>query len=128
MKDFQYLGKPRNEPTDTLDLIPWAGETITVRLECTEFSSLCPVTSQPDYGQITIEYVPNKHLAETKSLKLFLWRWRDQHIFNEVLIDQMAGELYRQLSPHWLRVTGSFNPRGGIRVTATAERGTPVSG
>ncbi len=123
MSEFRYLGKPRNEPTDTLDLIPWEGSAITVRLDCSELSSLCPVTGQPDYGSLVIEYAPDKHLAETKSLKLYLWRWRDQRAFNEVLVDQIAGDLFRQLRPRWLRVTGQFNPRGGIRVSATAELG-----
>lgn len=123
MKEFQYLGKLRNEPTDTLDLISWEGSAITVRLECAEFSSLCPVTGQPDYGILTIEYVPDRHLVETKSLKLYLWRFRDQRAFNEVLVDTIARDMFRQLSPRWLRVTGTFNPRGGIRVTATSEHG-----
>jgi len=121
--DFKYLGKPANQPIDTLDLIEWTGEPITVRLDCSEFSSICPVTSQPDYGSLMIEYVPDKHLAETKSVKLYLWKYRNERGFNEVLVDTIASDLYEQIKPRWLRVVGVFNPRGGIKVTATAERG-----
>ncbi|UCD29937.1 MAG: NADPH-dependent 7-cyano-7-deazaguanine reductase QueF [Planctomycetota bacterium] len=124
MDEFRYLGKPANQPTDSVDLIAWTGEPITVRLDCSEFSSLCPVTNQPDYGTLVIEYVPDKCLAETKSLKLYLWKYRDQKGFNEVLVDAIAGDLYRQIKPRWLQVVGTFNPRGGIRVTATARRGS----
>ncbi|MHC4444564.1 MAG: preQ(1) synthase [Planctomycetota bacterium] len=123
MDEFRYLGKPASQPTDTLDLIEWKGEPILVRLDCSEFSSMCPVTNQPDYGTLIIEYVPDRSLAETKSVKLYLWRYRDQQGFNEVLVDTIASDLYKQIKPLWLRVIGKFNPRGGISVTATAERG-----
>jgi len=94
-----------------------------VRLEVADFTSLCPVTGQPDFGSLVIEYVPHQHLAETKSVKLYLWRYRNERGFNEVLIDSIARDLYRQLRPHWLRVTGQFHPRGGISVTAISEHG-----
>ena len=123
MDEFRHLGKPSNEPTDTLDLIEWRQGAILVRLDCSEFTCLCPVTGQPDFGTLVIEYVPDKHLAETKSLKMYLWKYRTERGFNEVLVDAIASDLYRQIEPRWLRVTGRFNPRGGIRVTATAERG-----
>ena len=84
---------------------------------------MCPVTAQPDYAQLMIEYVPDKHLAETKSVKLYLWKFRDEGAFNEAIIDRIASELFDQIKPLWLRVIGEFNPRGGICVTATAERG-----
>jgi len=125
VSEFKHLGKPSNEPTDTLDLIEWTGDRIVVRLDCSEFSALCPVTGQPDYGQLVVEYVPDKHLAETKSLKLYLWQYRDKAGFNEALVDAIATDLARQIRPFWLRVIGTFNPRGGIRVTATAQRGQP---
>jgi len=123
MSKLRHLGKPSNQPTDTVDLIDWTGDRITVRLDCSEFTSLCPVTGQPDFGQLVIEYVPDKHIAETKSVKLYLWKYRTEAGFDESLVDAIATDLYRQISPRWLRVTGEFNPRGGIRLTATAERG-----
>lgn len=123
MDELHHLGKPSNQPTDKVDLIEWSGQPIAVRLECAEFTSLCPVTGQPDFAQLVIEYVPERFLVETKSLKLYLWKYRSEPGFNEVLVDRITGDLFGQIRPLWLRVTGHFNPRGGIRVSATAERG-----
>jgi len=123
MDQLQHLGKPSNQPTDKVDLIEWSGQPITVRLDCSEFTSLCPVTGQPDFAQLLIEYVPERFLVETKSLKLYLWKYRSEPGFNETLVDRIASDLYGQIQPRWLRVEGRFNPRGGISVTATAERG-----
>jgi 7-cyano-7-deazaguanine reductase len=123
MRKLKHMGKLSNTPTDTLDLIEWKGKKTLVRLDCSEFSSLCPVTGQPDYGELVIEYVPRRFLAETKSVKLYLWSYRDRQGFNEALVDAIASDFQKQVKPKWLRVTGAFHPRGGIRVTATAERG-----
>jgi len=123
MSEFRFLGKKAGGPTDTVDLLEWKGQRSRVRLDCAEFSSLCPVTGQPDYANILIEYVPDKHLAETKSVKLYLWKYRNERAFNEVLIAAIATDLFGQIRPLWLRITGKFNVRGGISVTATAERG-----
>ena len=121
--ELKHLGKPSNQPIDEVDLIPWTGEAITVRLDCAEFTALCPVTGHPDFAALEIEYAPGGHLVETKSLKLYLWRYRDRRAFNEQLVDEIAGDLYRQIGPRWLRVTGRFHPRGGIAVTVRSERG-----
>lgn len=123
MGELRHLGKPSNQPVDTVDLIEWKGERIVVRLEVADFTSLCPVTGQPDFGALTIEYVPHRHLAETKSVKLYLWRYRNERGFNEAIVDAIASDLYRQIQPRWLRVTGAFHPRGGISVTAISEHG-----
>lgn len=123
--ELRHLGRPANEPVDRVDLIPWTGERISVRLDCAEFTSLCPVTGHPDFASLAIEYVPDRHLVETKSMKLYLWRYRGERAFNEELVDAIAGDLHRQIEPLWLRVTGRFNPRGGIALTVSAERGDP---
>ena len=123
--ELKHLGKPSNRPIDRVDLIPWAGDPIAVRLECADVTSLCPVTGQPDFATLEIDYAPDRHLVETKSLKLYLWRYREERTFNEHLVDAVAGDLYRQIRPRWLRVAGRFRPRGGIAVTVTAERGEP---
>lgn len=123
MDSLRFLGQKANAPTDTLDLIAWKGQRIHVRLDCSEFTSLCPVTGQPDFANLTIEFVPDRYIAETKSVKLYLWKYRNAAAFNEQLVDTIAGDLEAQLQPLWLRVTGRFSPRGGIAVTATAERG-----
>ena len=121
--ELKHLGKASNEPVDEVDLIPWTGDAVTVRLDCAEFTSLCPVTGHPDFATLAIEYVPDRHLVETKSMKLYLWRYRDRPAFNETLVDEIAGDLSRQLKPIGLRVTGRFHTRGGIAVTVSAERG-----
>ncbi len=121
--ELKHLGRTSNQPVDRVDLIPWTGGPIDVRLECADFTSLCPVTGHPDFATLEIEYVPDRHLVETKSLKLYLWRFREVETFNEHLVDAVAADLHRQIQPHRLRVTGRFHPRGGIAVTVSAERG-----
>ncbi len=126
-EDLHHLGKPSNQPIDAVDLIPWTGGPITVRLECADFTSLCPVTGHPDFATLEIEYLPDQHLVETKSLKLYLWRYRNQRTFNEHLVAEIATDLYQQIRPRRLRVTGRFHARGGIAVTVSTERGDPDS-
>ncbi len=118
----KHLGKQSRNAVNQLDLIPWNGGHTTVTLNATEFTSHCPVTQQPDFGHLVIEYVPDKHLIETKSIKLFLWRYRDRKQFNEVIVDEIAEAILAQVKPAYVKVTGHFNTRGGISVTACAER------
>jgi 7-cyano-7-deazaguanine reductase len=126
--DYQpkYLGSRSGEPVDTLDLIPWDGAAISITLTCTEFTSLCPVTRQPDFGEITVVYQPDRHIIETKSMKLYLMQYRNTGVFSECLVDTIADDLWAQVKPRYLAVKGAFKSRGGIQITAEAER--PVSG
>lgn len=119
----KYLGKPVKGPIERVELIPWTGGEIRVRLDCAEFTSMCPVTGQPDFGALDIEYVPDCYLVETKSLKLFLQGYRDRRAFNEQIVAELALTLFQQLRPLWLRVTGRYNRRGGIALTCVAEHG-----
>lgn len=119
---YTHLGRVSNDPTETLDLIAWQGAPIEVELHCTEFTSHCPVTQQPDFGTIVIKYAPREHLVETKSLKLFLAGFRNKRAFNERIVDSIAQQFFDQVQPHRVCVVGSFNTRGGISVTATSER------
>lgn len=116
----KYLGKTVTK-ADALDLIPWTGDPIRIVLHATEFSSFCPVTKMPDYAKLKIEYVPHKHIAETKSVKLVLQSYRDRAQFNEKLVDELQKQFASQLKPKWLQVTGEFNIRGGIYVEAISE-------
>ncbi len=118
-----HLGRRSVDAVDVVDLIPWRGGDITVSLGCNEFTSLCPVTGQPDFGELKIIYMPKKSLVETKSLKLYLLKFRDKGVFSEVLVDQIANELWSQIHPKWLVVKGEFNSRGGIGIEVKAERG-----
>src|SRR5438552_18814336 len=97
--ELRFLGKKADAPTETLDLIEWTGERIHVRLECSEFTSLCPVTGQPDFATLTLEYVPDEHIAETKSVKLYLWKYRGQTAFNEQSVDTIATDPDGQIKP-----------------------------
>jgi 7-cyano-7-deazaguanine reductase len=109
---------------DALDTIEWTKQTrCTHTLDCTEFTSLCPVTGQPDFGRIEIVYSPVAHIVETKSLKLWLRKWRERGAFNEVIVEEVADEFFAAVKPAWVRVTGRFNHRGGIAVSAVTMRG-----
>jgi len=92
-----------------------------VTLESEEFTCVCPATGQPDFATIRIQYVPDKHIVESKSLKLYLWSYRDEGVFNEHVVNQILDDLAKTLEPHWIKVTGIFNIRGGIGITVEAE-------
>jgi 7-cyano-7-deazaguanine reductase len=122
----KYLGRQSSRPTAELDTIAWDQGPITVTLDATEFTSHCPVTEQPDFGQILVEYVPDRALVETKSFKLYLWQFRNTKAFNEAIVARIHREFWEQVRPKFLRVTGTFNRRGGIGVSATVEKGDPL--
>ena len=124
--DKSVLGVVSNEPRDEVQVISLSKELYAptkVVLNCFEFSSHCPVTNQPDYATLAIEYKPNKCLVETKALKLYLWKFRDVAQFNEIITAQIASELFSQINPMWLKVTGKFAKRGGIEVQAVSVMG-----
>jgi 7-cyano-7-deazaguanine reductase len=101
---------------------PQPGSTWAVSLICSEFTSLCPVTGHPDYGRLRIEYVPARLCVESKSLKLYLMRYRNEGAFHEACVNRVADDLFEVLSPRYLRVFGDFNPRGGIAIKPLAVR------
>lgn len=96
---------------------PWV-----VGLDCGEFTSLCPVTGQPDFGRILIHYVPDRLCVESKSLKLYLGAYRNHGAFHESCVNQIADDLVAAISPRYLRVFGDFRPRGGIAIRPMAIR------
>ncbi len=87
-----------------------------VRLICPEFTSLCPLTAQPDFARILINYIPNKKMVESKSLKLYLFSFRNHGDFHEKCIETIASDLNKLLKPHYIEVIGEFTPRGGIAI------------
>ena len=93
-----------------------------VGLDCTEFTSLCPMTGQPDFGRIEITYVPNRLCVESKSLKLYLFSYRNHGAFHEDCVNIIADDLASKISPLYLRVFGDFNVRGGIAIRPMAIR------
>lgn len=87
-----------------------------VELVCPEFTSLCPITSQPDFAKITIQYCPNELLVESKSLKIYLFAYRNEGMFHEFVVNKIAQDLYDIMKPVWIEVEGEFFPRGGISI------------
>ena len=118
-----HLGRRSRGPVSTVDRIPWQGGPIEIELTCDEFTALCPVTGQPDFGTITVRYQPGRWLVESKSFKLYLWQFRERGVFNEELVASVADDLFAQLEPAWLEIAGAFRSRGGIAIQAKARRG-----
>lgn len=87
-----------------------------INLFCNEFTSLCPVTGQPDWGKFIIRYVPDKLCVESKSLKLYLFSFRNHGEFHEDVTNRIARDLFKLIKPHYLQVYGKFNSRGGIAI------------
>jgi 7-cyano-7-deazaguanine reductase len=92
-----------------------------IRFETADFTSLCPVTGQVDFAQITIEYVPNLRCVESKSLKFYLASYRNERAFNEAVTNRILDDFVRACSPHEAIVTAEFSARGGIALTVRAE-------
>lgn len=109
-------------PTTTLESFPnpRPGREYEIRFECPEFTCLCPRTGQPDFATIRIRYVPDKLCVELKSLKLYLWSFRDQGAFHEAVTNQILDELVRLLAPARMTVEGDFLVRGGIHTVVEA--------
>jgi len=92
----------------------------TVELVNDEFTCICPATGQPDFGTIIVRYIPNKKIVESKSLKLYLWSFRNEGWFQEHVINTMCDDLVKALDPHWIEVAGAFKVRGGIAIKVVA--------
>lgn len=92
-----------------------------IRIDCPEFTSLCPVTGQPDFAEILIEYVPDSLCIETKSLKLYLSSYRNVHSFNEEVVNRILDDLVKASQPRRMKVEGKFAARGGLALTVLAE-------
>ena len=103
-------------------MFPAPAHVTTVRFTTDELASICPVTAQPDLSKVVIEYQPDQFCIESKSLKLYLWRFRNMAVFAEALAAEIAGEVMTTVKPVWVRVELTQRPRGGIEVHAVAER------
>jgi 7-cyano-7-deazaguanine reductase len=121
--NLSLLGRPSN-PSKKLEAFPnkTPGRFYLVTLESDEFTCLCPVTGQPDFAHIQVHYVPDEKIVESKSFKLYLWSYRDEGAFHEHVVNRILDDLVSTLEPHWCKVTGVFNIRGGIGITVTAEQ------
>jgi 7-cyano-7-deazaguanine reductase len=121
--DYRY-NEPDASVLETFDN-PYPTSAWVVALLCNEFTTLCPVTGQPDYGRLRVDYVPGALCVESKSLKLYLMRYRNEGTFHEACVNRVADDLCARLSPRYLRVYGDFNPRGGIAIKPLAVRSAP---
>ena len=95
-----------------------------IEMDCPEFTCLCPMTGQPDFAQFEISYIPDKLCVELKSLKLYLWSYRDEGAFHEAVTNCILDDIVGAISPRWMEVTGYFNVRGGIETAVTATHDT----
>jgi 7-cyano-7-deazaguanine reductase len=122
MAEFNYLGKKVNAPSKLLDTFEKPANVKVVKFESNELTSFCPVTHQPDFNTITIEFEPEKLCIESKSLKLYLWSFREEAIFAEGLANTIAEDIYKAIHPVWCRITLVQNVRGGLQLSVVAER------
>ena len=121
------LGKGGTQPSRTLETFPNRNpeRDYLVELETSEFTCLCPKTGQPDFANILIRYAPDQKIVESKSLKLYLWTYRDEGVFHEHFANLLLNDLVEALDPKWCRVEVDINARGGIGIVVTAEHGHP---
>ena len=110
-------------PSRSLEVVsnPHPDRDYEVAMTAPEFTCLCPMTGQPDFATIRIRYVPDQHLVELKSLKLYLWSYRDEGAFHEAVTNRIADDLIRTLDPRFIEVEGDFYVRGGIKTKVKVE-------
>jgi 7-cyano-7-deazaguanine reductase len=130
MSETLHLGKASSQPTSpeeaVLDRVPnpHLNTDYVARFTCPEFTSICPVTGQPDFGILVIDYVPGSHLIESKSLKLYLNAFRNHGAFHEDCTVAIGKKLVDLLEPRWFRIGGYWYPRGGIPIDVFFQHGT----
>jgi 7-cyano-7-deazaguanine reductase len=113
------------EPSLNLETFenPKPGRDYTICIQVPEFTCLCPVTGQPDFATVSIEYRPDILCVELKSIKLYMWSFRDQGAFHEAVTNQILDDLVAACSPKYMKISADFNVRGGIHTTVIAEHG-----
>jgi 7-cyano-7-deazaguanine reductase len=116
-----------SQPTSDLETFanPRPEHDYAIRMRIPEFTCLCPKTGQPDFATLELEYVPDRACVELKSLKLYIWSFRDRGAFHEAVTNEIADHLARTLSPRFLRLEARFKVRGGIYTRVTVERRQP---
>ena len=128
---LKSLGK---KTTDAMDYAPEVLETFTnrhpendywVKFNCPEFTSLCPITGQPDFAEIVIRYIPDIKMVESKSLKLYLFSFRNHGDFHEDCVNTIMKDLIKLMDPKYIEVVGLFTPRGGISIHPYSNYGRP---
>lgn len=117
------LRRMTTQPSKVLETFanPQVGRDYTIRIRIPEFTCLCPKTGQPDFATLTLEYVPDQLCVELKSLKLYVWSFRDEGAFHEAVTNRILDDLVASCSPRFMRLSAEFNVRGGIYTTVVAE-------
>ncbi len=112
-----------SKPSTVLDTFenPQPDRDYTIRIDTPEFTCLCPLTGQPDFANIQLEYIADQQCLELKSLKLYFWSYRDQGAFHEAVTNQILSDLVKAISPRFMRVSADFNVRGGVYTQIVAE-------
>lgn len=100
---------------------PYANRDYQIHMEIPEFTCLCPKTGQPDFAKLVLDYIPDKKCVELKSLKLYIWSYRDQGVFHEAVTNKIMDDLVALLKPRYLRLTSRFYVRGGIFTNVSVE-------
>ncbi|MGW8309573.1 MAG: preQ(1) synthase [Thiogranum sp.] len=115
------------QPSKHLDTFdnPQPGRDYTIRIRIPEFTCLCPKTGQPDFAVLRLEYIPDRRCVELKSLKLYVWSFREEGAFHEDVTNRMLDDLVAACAPRFMRLTAEFNVRGGIYTTVVAEHRAP---
>src|SRR4051794_40011440 len=123
------LGEGKTVPTKQLDSFENPAQDLdyTIVLDIPEFTCLCPISGQPDFARFTIEYRPDRKCVETKSLKLYMWSFRNEGAFHEAVTNSILRDLVKVLEPRWIKITGIFNARGGITPTIISQWEQPKS-
>jgi 7-cyano-7-deazaguanine reductase len=125
----RHAGPAASPDEAVLERVPNSqGNDYVVRFTAPEFTSLCPMTGQPDFAHLVIDYVPDKWLVESKSLKLFLGSFRNHGAFHEDCTVGIGKRLVKALKPRWLRIGGYWFPRGGIPIDVFWQTGMPPTG
>jgi 7-cyano-7-deazaguanine reductase len=124
-KSLTHLGSGPIKPTRKLEAFQnsYPKRNTVITFQCDEFTCLCPITGQPDFAALEISYIPNNLVLESKSLKLYLWTYRDVGIFHENVCNELLDALSAFLKPRWIRVSGQFNIRGGIGIDVAVQTG-----
>jgi len=112
-----------SKPSKNIEIFdnPAPERDYTIRIEIPEFTCLCPKTGQPDFATFKLEYVPDKYCVELKSLKLYMWSFRDEGAFHEAVTNRILDDLVNACQPRFMRLSGVFNVRGGLYTTVSAE-------
>ena len=115
------------QPSKNLDTFanPKPQRDFTIRIEIPEFTCLCPMTGQPDFAHLSLEYVPREKCIELKSLKLYIWSFRDEGAFHEAITNQILDDIVAATDPQFARLSAKFNVRGGTYPTIVAEHRNP---